>query len=57
MTPRRRMTPRRLIAQWSDGRPRPSPSNLHRMGIFHKQLFVEGRGSTGSGKTRALTML
>ena len=25
--------------------------------VFHKQLFVEGRGSTGCGKTRALTML
>jgi len=25
--------------------------------VFHKQLFVEGRGSTGCGKTRAVTML
>jgi hypothetical protein len=33
------MTPRRLIAQWRDGRPRPSPQTS--MGwVFHKQLFV-----------------
>ena len=32
------MTPRRLIVQWSDGRPRPSPSNLHGMGISQAAL-------------------
>ena len=32
------MTPRRLIAQWRDGRPRPSPSDLHGMGILQAAL-------------------
>src|SRR6202521_5545060 len=40
MTPRRLMTPGRLIAQWRDGRPRPSPSELHGMGISQAALCV-----------------
>ena len=37
------MTPRRLIAQWRDGRPRPSPSDLHGMGISQAALCVGPR--------------